>query len=263
MYPLRRVEDENLYYYESNQDSDLTLIFTPGGFNPEIWRHQVKYFSRKIHTISFQPTSNNRGFEGEKRALANVLKQDQVENAVLVSNVLGNPVIQSFEDRENVMATVFTGMLKNYSLPTRLYSMGSKFLGAEPKLFKKMFFSSYADYKVVKQFLRDAEFPSYEIFKSFAKEYDIRTPVKPNLVIHSEEDRFSSLERVKKLENNSTSLIKRSGTFSFYEKPQEYNKALNDFLVSVDERIEERKIYESKKRNRSLSEFDKKVKAKR
>lgn len=263
MYPLRRVEDENLYYYESNQDSDLTLIFTPGGFNPGIWKHQVKYFSRKTHTISFRPTSDERDFEGEKRGLENVLKQNQVENAVIVSNILGNPVAQAFEDRENVMATVFTGMLKSYKVPSKIYSMGSKLVGSEPKLSRKMFFSKYTDYRVVKEFIRDAELPSHEVFNSFAKEYDIRTPVKPSLVIHSEEDRFSSLERVKKLDKNSTSLIQRAGTFSFYEKPQEYNKALNDFLVTVDERVEERQVYESKKRNRSLSEFEKKVKAKR
>jgi len=259
MFPLRRIGDQNVYYYESNQDSDLTLIFVPGGFNPEVWKHQLKYFSRKLHTISFRPTKSKRGFEGEKEALENILEQDNVENVVLISTALGNPLIQSMEDNDKVMATVFTGMLKGYRMPGKLYSPVSRLALSQPKIFKKMFFCEHTEYKIVKDFLQELEFPDYDVFQSFLDEYDIRTPVKSSLVIHSEHDTLSSLDSVKKLEGHSTSLIKRAGSFPFFEKPQEYNKALNDFLVKIDQKVEDKDIYESNQENRSLFDFQKKI----
>jgi len=43
-FSLRRVGNENMHYYESEKDSKIQLVFVPGGFNPEIWKHQIKYF---------------------------------------------------------------------------------------------------------------------------------------------------------------------------------------------------------------------------
>ena len=256
-FSLRRVGNENMHYYESETDSSIQLVFIPGGFNPELWKHQLRYFSRNFKTISFYPTQSFRDWEGEKRALENVLEKDGLENVVLVSNFWGNPMAQELEEHEDVVATVFTGL--NREVPGKSksrYSIFWNFGSRNPKIFKKSLFSEDAEYRVVKDFAEDLEVPDYSDMESF-RQRKMRRPVKPSLVIHADEDNYSSLEFARELEGSvSISVIERAGTFSFYEKPQEYNKALNDFLTRLEKAVEEKQIIETKQKNRSLFEFE-------
>ena len=257
-FSLRRVGDENLYYYDSGQNSSLQLVFLPGGFNPELWKHQLRYFSKKYRTIAFQPTQGERDFEGEKEALEKILDQDDLENVVLVSNVFGNPVAQDFESNENVISTVLTGSLRG---DTRIISKGfyrvfNNFISKKPKLMRKFLFSSETNYRIVKEFSNEMEAPSYSDLMSFAERYSVSPPSKNSMIIYSEDDPLSSIPFSAKTDKTSLSYINRAGTFSFYEKPQEYNKALHDFLTRLEDLVEEEEIAKARKNNRSLFEFE-------
>lgn len=260
-FSLRRVGQENLHYYESEQDSQIQLVFLPGAFNPEIWKHQLNYFSRKHRTVSFQPTKSFRDLEGERRGLENILNQEKIENAVLVSNIWSNSLAQEFEDHENVVATVFTGVTKKPELRRRaLYNSFWKLVKSKPKLLKKSVFCDETRYSIVKEFVNDLEVPDYSDLLSFQRDYNFSRPSKASLIIHAEEDRKSSIELARELRDSaSISIIERAGTFSYYEKPQEYNKALSDFLSRVEESVEEKELIETKNKNRSLFEFEKKL----
>lgn len=261
---LRRVGSQNLYYTESETESAVQLIFTPGSFNPEIWKQQYRYFSKKYNTIVFEPTRNNKHVEGEKQALKNILDQDSIENAVLISNIVSNSLIQSFEDREDVVATFMTGNPSTKDLPPRsLYKLFWALNLRKPKLLRKSFFSTHTDYKVLKEFTQDVKPPSFRDLKSFIDSYGLRQSLKSSKTVYAEEDKFSSLEKVRSIqEDRSISVIERAGTFSFYEKPQEYNKALNDFLTGIEEQVRDNKVFEARQNNRSLFEFEKKRKEK-
>lgn len=258
-FSLRRINRENMQYSDSKVESDIQLIFTPGGFNTELWKHQLRYFSKKYRTICFRPTESNRGFEGEERALEAVLEQGDIENAVLVSNGFGNSVVRALSDHESVKTTVMTGFRPE--LPEKnIYRVFNFMAERKPKLLRKTLFSKFTDYKVLKDFVRDVEVPEYGKLESFVRR-DIVSEDELSLIIHAEEDRFSSIENARKL-NARLSVIERAGTFCFYEKPQEYNKALSDFLEIVSEKVREEAIKQSAEENRSLIEFDdKKVKA--
>lgn len=256
-FSLRRINGVNMHYFDSREESDIQLVFCPGGLNPELWKHQLRYFSRKCRAISFQPTKSFRGFDGEKEALEAVLDQDEIDNAVLVSNITGNSLVQEFEERDDVKATVLTEVLeRRLNMPETLYRGIKKTLSKSPKILKKLFFSGTSDYRVVKKFSRDFDLPGIDVLSSFT-EKELARPVKTSLVIHGEGDRFSSAERARDLDAR-LSTIKRAGTFSFYEKPQEYNKALNDFLEIVKDSMEEEQVIESHSKNHSLLEFEKK-----
>jgi pimeloyl-ACP methyl ester carboxylesterase len=258
-FSLRRIGQENLHYYESDQESKVQLVFVSGGFNPELWKHQIKYFSRKYKAISFQPTQSFRDIEGEREALRNILAQKELDNVVLISSLWGNSVTQEFEDHENVRATVFTGASRNLdirqkSLYNMFWSLGSK----KPKILKKALFSNETKYGVVKEFVEDLRVPDYSDIRSFGQSYRMKRPSTPSLIIHAQEDNRSSLEFARELgDNASISIIERAGVFSFYEKPQEYNKVLSDFLLQVEEAVEEKELIETRNKNRSLFEFEK------
>ena len=256
-FSLRRVEKENLHYYESDQESKIQLIFVSGGFNPELWKHQLRYFSRKYKTIGFQPTQSFRDWEGERNALENILEQDRLDNVVLISNIWGNALSQEFEDHGKVTAMVFTGINRQIPKKSRSrYNFFWNFGTRKPKILKKLIFSKDTEYRVVKNFVDDIDVPNFKNLESF-RQHSIQRPEKPSLVIHAEEDKYSSIELARELRGFvSISVIERAGTFSFYEKPQEYNKALSDFLSPLEDAIEEKQIIETREKNRSLFEFE-------
>lgn len=264
-FSLRRVGKENLHYYESDQESKTQLVFVSGGFNPKLWKHQIKYFSRKYKTVSYQPTQSFRDIEGERKALNNILDQEQLTDVVLVSNFWGNSIAQEFQDHENVRATVFTGASRDMEMKRRsLYNLFWKYGKKNPKILKKAVFADETNYNVVKEFADDLQVPEYSDIKTFQENYRMESPQTPSLIIHNEDDRNSSLEFAKELGGNtSVSVIERAGGFSFYEKPQEYNKALNDFLTQVETAVEEKELIETQNKNRSLFEFEKNKKKKK
>lgn len=255
-FSLKRVGEMNLHYFQSSADSSIQLIFTPGMLGPQVWKHQLRYFSKRFDTIAYSPTVSNRGFDDQMKALETVLSQDHIENAVLIGHGPGNTLIQAFEENEEVVGTVLTGVKDDYKpIPKELYSLGMKVGCMQPKLVKKAFFCGITDYSVVKEFTEDVEPLNYEDYRSFVENHRIRTPVKQSMIIHSKDDKFSDRECARSIEGANLSIID-SGSFSFYEKPQEYNKALHDFLVGVERLVEEREVYKAASENRSLKEFE-------
>ncbi len=254
-FSIERLEGEKIRYFESGPESPLQVVFLPGIFNPEIWRHQLRYFRGNFRTISY--STDAKDYLTQKRIAEKILEKRDLENAVIVSQGLGNSISQELEYRENVIATVMTGAIRNPRLyPQRLYNPAVKLLKSEPKLFKKAFFSSVSDYRVVRQFLKDVELPSHRIYSSFVNEHALRRPVKKSMIIHPMSDRFSSVDEARRLHPEACiSVIQDAGTFSFYEKPEEYNKALLDFLNTLEGFVETREVSQTQQENRSLKDF--------
>ncbi len=257
---LRRIGDQNLYYKESDTESSLQLVFLPGGFNAKLWKNQVRYFSKKYNTVVFEPLEKKKSFEGEKEALRAVLNQDHLENVVLISNIFSNSLLSHFEHRKNIKAVCMSGNLSKTKLPHKsVYKFICSTNTKKPKLLKKTFFSEHTNYSVLKQFAGDVEVPSYEYIESFFQNIDPKRIDKPSITVYSSEDRLSSLKSVREVEDDvSIRVLERCGTFSFYEKPQEYNKVLNDFLTKIDQDLEEKRVFEAQEKNHSLFEFEKK-----
>jgi hypothetical protein len=128
---------------------------------------------------------------------------------------------------------------------------------SSPKLAKKVFFSDRTEYRVVKEFLSELEDPDAADLRTFIDNYRVSRPEKKSLVVHPESDRFSDQDFGRELNPMaSMSVLKNSGTFCFYEKPQEYNKALHDFLQVLHEDLKEEEILEMRQQNRSLLEYE-------
>jgi hypothetical protein len=258
-FSLSRIGEENMQYYESDAESPIQLVFVPGGLNPELWNQQLRYFSKSFKTVSFRPTVSFRDYQGEKEALKNILNQEHMQNVVLVSHMLGNSLVQEFEDREDVISTVLTSPRRKFEkIPPRKISDWFYRLGSlKPKIAKKVFFGEKTEYRIVKEMMEYLEKPDYTDLKTFMENYRVSRPKKEALVIHPEEDRFSSKDFGQELKPNaSISTLQGAGTFSFYEKPQEYNKALLDFLNVIEDYVKSEEIIEIKQKNHSLLEYE-------
>jgi hypothetical protein len=110
----------------------------------------------------------------------------------------------------------------------------------------------------VKEFLHMIEAPDFETYRSFLGK-SLRVPVKNSLTIYNQGCRFSSMDAVEDLRPNSETALLDAGSFSFFEKPQEYNKALNDYLLGRKDILEKRRLVKSASENRSLKDFEDKL----
>lgn len=256
-FSVERVGEENMHFFESEKDSPIQLVFVPGGLNPEIWRNQYRYFSREFKTVCFQPTESFRDYEGEKSALKNVLEREDLDNVVLVSSLFGNSLALEFEQHESVEALVLTSAFRGtVSMPPRpVYNWGWKTIVNHPKLLKKYAFSGKTDFKVIKEFSELVDKPDYRDVESFVENYRFRRPVKKSLVLHADDDRFSSIDFARELERPMVSRLKSAGSFPFFEKPEEYNKAIHDFLKGLKQEKKQEKLQKVKEMNSSLKEF--------
>ncbi|MFB6182820.1 MAG: hypothetical protein ABEI78_02020 [Candidatus Nanohaloarchaea archaeon] len=257
-FSLDKVGDENLYYFESNKDSSIQLIFTSGGLNPDIWKHQLKYFSKEFKTVSYQPLSNKRSFEEEKKVLNEILDSKNFDNAILVSHFLGNGFNQEFEQRDDVLAQVFTSVPKRlFDPPKTIFNNLWKLAFKQPKLCQKIFFNNKTSYQVVKEFIKDIDKPEFYDFKSFSSKSSLRSPLKRNLIIYPKKDLISSKSEFDKIKTNSEiAYLNNAGTFCFYERPEDYNKALIDFLSNIKNLARRRDIMKARKKNKSLEDYN-------
>jgi pimeloyl-ACP methyl ester carboxylesterase len=255
-FSLTRVGDSNMHLYDSEEESRVQMIFVPGVFSPEAWKFQVNYFSQDYRTISFSPTLSNRDFEGHREALKQILDQEDIDRAVLIGANYSSPLIQGFEAREDVAATVVVGAKKKMKkgIPEEIYrGLTSKYFPT--KLVKKFFFPSMR-YREVRNFCSDVDFLNWDNFQSFQEKFGVRKPEKECMVVHGRSDFFSSREYCKDLMSSASVMVLDTGPFSFYEKPQEFNKTLNDFLLKIERKAMQEEIEESKDRNRTLEEFE-------
>ncbi len=230
---------------------DIQLIFVSGMLDPEIWKHQEKYFSRscRIETVGGQ------NFNSLCEELEDML--DNCDNAVVVGAEKGNHAVKALEGHESVMSTVFTGLFE--ALPEikdeRKYKLIRRSL-SKPKIFKKAFFKDKTDYRLVKEFTRSFKIPSYDLYQTYS-DLSLDVPLKNSLVIYNQDCRFSSMDKVESLKSNSQIALLDAGTFSFYEKPQEFNKALHDYLQGKKSFLEKRELVKAASENRSLKDFNK------
>jgi len=245
-----------MHLHDSETQSRLQLVFVPGVFSGEIWKYQLNYFSEDYRTVTFRPTVSNRDFEGHRNALKQILDQDEMKNVILIGSNYSNSLVQSFEAREDVMATVLVGAKKKMKkgVPKEVYK------GFTSKLFPcklaKKFFLPSLQYKEVKDFCSSVEKLEFDDFRSFRQRFGTRKPEKDCMIVHGEKDFFSNRDYAESLMTSASVTQVDAGSFSFYEKPQEFNKMLHDFLIKMERKAIKEKIEEEQEKNKTLAEFE-------
>ena len=243
-------------YLESDDSSEIQILLIPGVMNTDIWKHQIKYFSRKYNFSTFK--SGGETFQDDYRTIKSILDQKEMKNTVLLSANLGNAIVQKVESHENVVGSILSNTLNRQprEFSENLYDIFWKSGFSHPKIVKNLFFSDKCKYINTKKFTGEIEKPGYERFRSYANNYRLQKPEQDTLVINAGHDRFSSNEVARKLKPEAKiSTIHNAGTFSYYEKPEEFNKAVDDFLRKIESFIQSKKLRKTREKNRTLSEF--------
>jgi hypothetical protein len=126
---------------------------------------------------------------------------------------------------------------------------------SKPKIFKKLFFKDKTDYRIIKKFLRDIKLPEYEVYSSYSG-LELDVPLKNSLTVYNQSCRFSKMSKIEEMRSNSEIAIIDGGSFSFYERPQEFNKALHDYLQGKRDYLNRRELVKAAQENQSLKDFN-------
>ncbi len=229
---------------------DIELVFVSGPVDSDCWTHQYRYFSRN----STVEVVGGQNFSETVTKLETLLDSSKFQHTVLVGGGLGNYAVQDLENRKEVMSTVLTGPLESFPyMPEKFYNAVSG-VWKKPKIMKKVFFSSNTNYQVVREFT-GLNTPTYSDIESF-KLGSLEVPLKNSLVMYNRKCRFSRAGTIERLKPNCEVALIDAGTFSFFERPQEFNKALADYLRNKKDVLERRETLKAVSKNRSLKEFE-------
>ena len=262
-----------LYVYDSadyrSYESPTTLVFLhgyPGQMGN--WKYQVPFFEERYRVIAYDQrgfgrsdkpkVANMEDFTGDLEALLRELGVRD-EDAVLVGHSFGGMVAQAYARDHRVMGLVLVGSLTRFRrdvddyiisyLPAAFWK--PLFFTMNPltrQLYRKVYLSPESPFSVLEEFYEDnkdylLELPasSYR-YKKHMLDYDATrwlSEVKsPALVIAGEHDYIAPVEEAEKihslLPNSRLVVIKRAGHLVLYEKYDELNKTILDFVQQLE-----------------------------
>jgi hypothetical protein len=125
-----------------------------------------------------------------------------------------------------------------------------------PSKLAKKFFLPSMKYEDVTSFCSNVDFVGLKDFKSFSDRFGVRRPEKECMIVHGRNDFFSSRSYAQDLMSSAFVTEIDAGSFGFYEKPQEFNKMLHDFLIKMERKILKEEVEEKEDRNKTLKEFE-------
>lgn len=267
-----RINGVKLNVYDSgvsrSYDSPTTLVFLhgyPGQLSN--WKYQVPYFEEKLRVIAY----DQRGFgESDKphrvsfddyvSDLAALLEKLGVNSgdAVLVGHSFGGMVAQLFARDREVKGLVLIGSLTKIRVDFTDYIIQytpsfiwkplfftRNFL--TDRLYPQLYFSPSTPIKVWEEFAEDnvdylQRLPAhvYRYHKYFA-DYNAEkwlSKVKaPALVVVGENDKIAPPQESEKISrlmpNAELKVIEAAGHMVLYEKPEELNSIIDEFLAKI------------------------------
>lgn len=243
-YSFGLVNSLDVEVFDSEVDSDVQLVFLPGGMNPEIWKHQLRYFGNDYRTISFR--NPDQTIDSEYDILKKIFDEFELENVVLFSAWEGNLTSTGFcEYEEKILGRILVG--DERSLTTN----GKNFLNIfdhlkHPKIVKKTFFTEKYSYRRVKDF---KQYLSFSHLENYCQKGD---KLGDNFLrVRGESDKFSR-------GLNDCKSIGGSGSFPFFERPEEFNEVSVNYLKYLGDIVREYQVAKVERKNGSLEDFSEK-----
>lgn len=246
--------DTGMELFDSETDSDVQLVFLTGGLSPGIWNYQLRYFSNDYRVLCFK---NDEGLlQSELSKLEKLFEQKDLDNVVIFSFWTGNITSKNL-DRfdEKILGRVLVG--DEYNLQEQYkpkYKSIVKYFNRfkHPKIVKELFFGDNPDYRSVKRFSDIIDFSNFEsYFELETEESDF-----DSLRITGSEDRFSTLSL-----SSGFREISSSGSFPYFEKPEEFNEVCLNYINFLDRVRKESMSEEVEERNVSLMDYSGKKKS--
>lgn len=250
-FDFRIVGEKEMELYDSAVDSEVQLVFLPGGFDPEVWKHQLRYFSNDYRVISFRTKRNS--FSNDLECLKAVFNNLDLDNVILISAWAGNSLSSSLDNFEElILGRIFVGdenRLREYFDGKWYLRSISKKLN-HPKIFKKLFFDRNCNYNAAKELEQYLELNSFLNYIDGIERDYFSTDY---LQIIGSVDRFSDEFSVSA---PSCKVVDSAGSFPFYERPEEFNEITINYLNFLERLRLKYHLSEVERKNTSLKDYE-------
>ena len=270
-----KIDDIRLHIYDSvekcNYEEPTTLVFLHG-FPGQMsnWKYQVRFFEQKYRVIVYDQRGFGKSDKPLKVSFENYIsdldvvlerRSVKVEDTIIVGHSFGAMIAQSYASRRNVKGLVLIGSLRKmepditdyivWYLPSFIWK---KIFFTENILTKRMYrnlmFSHKTSDKVFEEFIRDNReyletLPSHVYrYSKYLVHYDTSKDLvkirAPTLVIVGEHDKVTppreNMEIAKLIPNSKIVLIKNAGHLVLYEKPEELNRVIHEFVKKISKK---------------------------
>ena len=249
-------------------NNPIILIFlhgSPGQISN--WRYQIDYFKRFYRVVAYDQRGFGMSDKPEKVRLEDYIRDlDTIftyleisdEDVVLIGHSFGGLVSQTYAcDRE------VKGLVLIASLAWRKAKLMDKFIWYTPsifwhrilftdnkfmrKIYRKLFFSPNVDDHVFNQFIEDnkeyiEKLPVHilrceKCYEGYDASETLDKIKCPTLIIVGEHDKVTPLKHSKKLHqlisNSRLNIVEDAGHLILYEKPDEINKLIHQYILSL------------------------------
>ncbi len=266
------VNGVKLYVYDSAKyrkyESPLSIIFLhgmPGQLSN--WKYQVPFFEEKFRVVAYDQRGYGRSDKPKKVSMDDYVSDLKEllgklgikdEDAVLVGHSFGGMVAQAYARKHVVKGLVLVGSVIKLHVDALDYIIKYTpefiwkpiFFTANPltkSVYSKMFLSPKSPLDVLMEFFQDnadylKELPASTYrYVWYLLDYDaskwLHEIKSPTLVVVGEDDAVtppSVSRRIHELiPNSKLVVIKEAGHLVLYEKPDELNKVILEFVESL------------------------------
>jgi len=262
--------------YDSSREvgeylTPTTLVFlhgSPGQISN--WKYQLEYFKNYYRVIAYDQRGYGMSDKPKRvsindyiRDLARVLKTLNIEesNTILIGHSFGGMIAQTYASEHGIKGLVLIGSLVKLKV-----TLLDKFIWNTPpilwrkllftdnpitrRLYRDLFFSSATSENVFKEFMEDnreyiESLPGYVFqYEKHFKDYDatsILPKIKcPTLIIVGKDDKVTPVEQSKQIHklitNSKLIVIENAGHLVLYEKPEEVNKLIHEFIEQLEKK---------------------------
>ncbi len=244
--PFIELDDKKIYYQSKLVDNDRALIFIHGaGENLNIWENQFKV-EINYNLIAIDLPSHGKSDNFSKLSLdlyissiKALLEKLNFNKIVLCGHSMGGAIAQSyylkFPDEINALILCATGShLKTNPLIFKFIKENyQKFLDVIPP----MVFHRNTSNEIVQNWLKELDpeiiYDDFKICDKFDTFNQTSLIDVPSLIICGKSDRLTPLKYSEylheKIKNSELTIIQNAGHGVMMEKPDEVNKAIEDF----------------------------------
>jgi len=253
---------------EKQYDEAITLVFlhgSPGQISN--WKYQLRYFKEYYRVIAFDQRGYGMSSKPRVVSIDDYLSDlDELLNrlnvnakdTVLLGHSFGGMIAQIYAAHHNVKGLVLIGSLVKLKA-----SLIDKFIWNTPpllwrkllftdnpltrRLYRKLFFSSKTSAEIFREFMEDnrqyiESLPGYVFqYEKYFRDYDATSILPkiscPALIIVGREDKVTPVEQSQQIHklipNSKLIIIDDAGHLVLYEKPNELNKIIHDFIKTL------------------------------
>jgi len=244
------------YHYNNViEEKKPTIVFIHGaGGRIEQWNVQINFFQKQgFKTLAINlpghgksPRLEKISIENYSKAITTLFSDLQLNSLVLVGHSMGGGIVQHLAMNEGlrIHAIILIGTGAKLNVAPAIIEMISNNFNEAMNFMGQYAYSNNIDLKIIEQNERlirsngkEILLADFEACRNFDQRTEISRIKSPALIICGEKDQMTPVKFStylhEHIKNSRLEIIPSGGHYIFQEKPDEVNKIMLNFLLSI------------------------------